>query len=98
MGFVGAVVGPTLEWRCKPKRFPHRMHPRSATGAPAGLLRRQIRRLREQRRRMDQSGASGANFEAAPGPAQLKCRTPEASLHVPLLTGQSNYGSKQLVG
>eukprot|EP00969_Alexandrium_andersonii_P233519 10310045-Alexandrium_andersonii.AAC.1 len=32
---------------------------------------------------MHPSGGSGANVEAALGPAQFKLRRPEASLHVP---------------
>eukprot|EP00969_Alexandrium_andersonii_P246992 10915752-Alexandrium_andersonii.AAC.1 len=34
------------------------------------------------RRRAHPSGASGINFEAVPGQAQLKLRTPEAIVHV----------------
>eukprot|EP00969_Alexandrium_andersonii_P087947 3879821-Alexandrium_andersonii.AAC.1 len=43
-------------------------------------LRRQIRNLREERRRAHPSGASGPNPEAIPEPAQFKLRVPEAML------------------
>eukprot|EP00969_Alexandrium_andersonii_P002153 94341-Alexandrium_andersonii.AAC.1 len=50
--------------------------PREAPPAhPAGSLRRQIRRLREQRRGAHPSRASGIDVEAVPGPAQFKPRT-----------------------
>eukprot|EP00969_Alexandrium_andersonii_P183566 8111280-Alexandrium_andersonii.AAC.1 len=40
--------------------------------------------MRAKRRGAHPSGASGTNFEAAPGPAQFQVRTPEASVHVTL--------------
>eukprot|EP00969_Alexandrium_andersonii_P330186 14592021-Alexandrium_andersonii.AAC.1 len=57
-----------------------RTPPRSASGAPAGPYRQQIRHLREQRHRMQPSGASGTNFQVFPGPAPFQVRTPEAIL------------------
>eukprot|EP00969_Alexandrium_andersonii_P339425 15003434-Alexandrium_andersonii.AAC.1 len=46
--------------------------PRSTSSAPAGPLRRQIRHLREQRRRIQPSGVSGTDIEAVLGPAQFQ--------------------------
>eukprot|EP00969_Alexandrium_andersonii_P025012 1092802-Alexandrium_andersonii.AAC.1 len=57
---------------------PPRTPPRSASGAPAGLFRGQIRHLHEQRRRMHPSGAPRTSFEVVPGPAHFQVRTPEA--------------------
>eukprot|EP00969_Alexandrium_andersonii_P258210 11416097-Alexandrium_andersonii.AAC.1 len=48
---------------------PPQTPPRSASGAPAGPVRRRIRHLCEKARRTHPSGASGANFEAISGPA-----------------------------
>eukprot|EP00969_Alexandrium_andersonii_P128266 5668080-Alexandrium_andersonii.AAC.1 len=42
--------------------------PRGASSAPAGRSRRQIRHLREQRRKMHPSGALGIGVEAVSGP------------------------------
>eukprot|EP00969_Alexandrium_andersonii_P069263 3055613-Alexandrium_andersonii.AAC.1 len=44
-------------------------------------LRRRIRHLREKRRGARPSGASGALFDAIPGPAQFQVRTRGAILH-----------------
>eukprot|EP00969_Alexandrium_andersonii_P304084 13441952-Alexandrium_andersonii.AAC.1 len=63
--------------------------PGSASGAPAGPFRCRIRHLRETLRRTHPSRAPGASFEAVPGPAQFKVRTPEAMLHVSNSLGRS---------
>eukprot|EP00969_Alexandrium_andersonii_P339763 15019586-Alexandrium_andersonii.AAC.1 len=55
-------------------RFGVKYLPLRSAGLPggAGPLRRQIRHLREKRRRTHPSRASGTDFEAVPGPAQFQ--------------------------
>eukprot|EP00969_Alexandrium_andersonii_P297585 13153099-Alexandrium_andersonii.AAC.1 len=54
-------------------------NPKSASGAPAGPLRRQIRNL--SKKRAEQTPPSRAleiNSEVVPGPTQFKVRTPQS--------------------
>eukprot|EP00969_Alexandrium_andersonii_P215927 9537448-Alexandrium_andersonii.AAC.1 len=54
---------------------------RSASGAPSGPLRRQLRHLRKTWRRIHPSGASGAHIEAVSGLVQFRLRMPRAVSH-----------------
>eukprot|EP00969_Alexandrium_andersonii_P166949 7378503-Alexandrium_andersonii.AAC.1 len=52
--------------------------PRIASGAPAVLFGRQVQHLREQRRILHLSRASGVNVETVAGTAPFQLRTSQA--------------------
>eukprot|EP00969_Alexandrium_andersonii_P331109 14635222-Alexandrium_andersonii.AAC.1 len=65
--------------------------PRSASGAPAAQFLRKVWQLREKRRRIYPSGASGTSFYFVSGPAQIQVGTPEATLACSINAGAIRF-------